>query len=139
LDRGLTYSKLRAAVRAILNGALFVASNRDHVIPVSDGLDPGAGSIVSAIEKAVSRPVDFDAGKPGRWIMDLAFRALGNPSREDVVVIGDRIDTDVEMARAYGVRSILVLTGLTRDSDLEGLGGRLADTIVVRDLSEIRI
>ncbi len=139
LDRGLTYGKLRAAVRAILNGAVFVATNLDHVIPVADGVDPGAGAIVSAIERATLRSIDFDAGKPGGWIMDLAFRALGNPPRDGVVVIGDRIDTDVEMARRYGVRSILVLTGLTRAEDLKNIGGRLTNTTVVRDLSELRI
>ena len=112
LDRNLTYQKLRAATRALLNGSLFIATNTDHVIPVEDGLDPGAGAIVAALESATGRKPDFIAGKPNPWIIDLVEKRLGI-SRQNLVIVGDRMDTDMRLAMAAEVRGILVLTGLT--------------------------
>ncbi|MEM0471334.1 MAG: HAD-IIA family hydrolase [Sulfolobales archaeon] len=112
LDRNLTYQKLRAAARALLNGSLFIATNTDHVIPVEDGLDPGAGAIIAALEATTGRKPDFVAGKPNPWIIDLVEKRLGIP-RQNLVIIGDRVDTDMKLAMDTGVRGILVLTGLT--------------------------
>lgn len=117
LDRNLSYQKLRAAVRALLRGSLFIATNTDHVIPVEDGLDPGAGAIIAALESASGRKPDFIAGKPNPWVIDLIERSL-NTSRDSIVVVGDRIDTDMRLTMLAGVRGVLVLTGLTKEEDI---------------------
>lgn len=112
LDRGLTYSKLDAALRAVMSGALFVAANEDHVIPVEDGLSPGAGAAVAALERALGRRPDFVAGKPNPWMVEVARRQAGIPGNARLIVIGDRVDTDAEMARRAGVDSLIVTTGV---------------------------
>jgi len=130
LDRGLNYLKLRAAARALLKGSLFIATNTDHMLPVEDGLDPGAGSIVAALEAATGRKVDFIAGKPNPWVVDHVARMYGI-SREEILVVGDRVDTDMKLAIDAGVRGLLVLTGYTKEEDLRGLEGAGAGNIYI--------
>ncbi len=140
LDRNLTYQRLRAAVRALLKGSLFIATNTDHVIPVEDGLDPGAGAIIAALETATGRKPDFVAGKPNPWIIDLIERMHGI-SRENIVVVGDRIDTDMRLAISAGVRGILVLTGLTKEEDLSRIVGKedltASGVSIIRSLKDL--
>ncbi len=135
LDRNLTYGKVEAALAALAKGALFVATNRDHVLPTESGPKPGAGAIVSMLETASRRRIDFDAGKPNPWILEIAMKAAGVQEPREVAVIGDRLDTDVEMARRAGAVPVLVLTGLTREDDIQGLES--GNTIIVRNLGEL--
>jgi len=111
LDRLVSYAKIKAALRSINSGALFVAANEDHVYPREDGLDPGAGSIVASIAKAAGREPDFVAGKPSPFMATLALEGLEGAK---ALIIGDRLDTDMEMARRAGIDGLLVLTGVTR-------------------------
>lgn len=111
LDRGVCYRGLAAAHKAILNGALFVATNTDRSFPVEEGTEPGAGAIVALLRESTGREPDFDAGKPGSWILGLALKRLGGGP---ALVVGDRVDTDMEMARRHGLPGLLVLTGVTR-------------------------
>ena len=110
LDRGLNYRKLAAAHKAILAGAIFLATNRDPNYPVPGGTEPGAGSIVALLEASTGRKPDFDAGKPGSWILGLALEASGSP--RNPLIVGDRVDTDMEMARRAGITGLLVRTGV---------------------------
>ncbi|MDT7890256.1 MAG: HAD-IIA family hydrolase [Desulfurococcales archaeon] len=133
LDRNLNYAKLRAAVRTLLGGALFIATNTDHLIPVEDGLDPGAGAIIAALEKASGRKVDYVAGKPNPWIVEYIINRYRVP-REELVVVGDRLDTDMRLAIDSGVRGILVLTGFTGEEEIknmEAMGNRYEGEIYI--------
>ncbi len=129
LDRNVTYRKLSQAMEHLTQGSMFIATNTDKALPRENGLSPGAGSIIKLLEEATGRRPDFIAGKPSKWIGQLALQIL--KSSGDIAVIGDRIDTDMELARRIGVNGILVLTGASR--------GRVyqQDFIVVRNLSEI--
>lgn len=111
LDRLFTYQKGRAALRSLIRGALFVAANEDHVLPRHDGLDPGAGAVVAFLERASGRRPDFVAGKPSPYIAELALHGRNGRA----LVVGDRLDTDVELAARSGLDALLVLTGLTRE------------------------
>ncbi|RLE98642.1 MAG: hypothetical protein DRJ57_03430 [Thermoprotei archaeon] len=119
LDRGLTYEKLAVALAHLRRGALFVATNRDSTLPSEAGELPGAGAIVAALEEAAGRRVDVEVGKPSPLIFEAVLKERGL-SRDEVLVIGDRLDTDVEGARRAGLASALVLTGVTKLGDLEG-------------------
>jgi 4-nitrophenyl phosphatase len=113
LDRGFDYQKLARATRAILAGARFVASNADALLPIEGGdVLPGAGSIVAAIRAATGvEPVVV--GKPEPAMFEAGLEKLGGLQPGQVAMIGDRLDTDIDGGRAAGLRTILVLTGVT--------------------------
>jgi HAD superfamily hydrolase (TIGR01450 family) len=106
------YAWIAAAATAVRNGARFIATNTDPTYPTTRGLMPGAGSIVAAI--AVASGVEPEiAGKPHRPMRDLVRSRIGG----EAWVIGDRVDTDIEMARHEpGWTSILVLSGVSEES-----------------------
>ncbi|XID94434.1 HAD-IIA family hydrolase [Paenibacillaceae bacterium WGS1546] len=117
LDRGLTYDRLAAGVRHLLNGAAFVQTNPDRLLPVNGGFIPGAGSVGAVLQAATGiEPVVI--GKPSRVLMDYALRLAGTEP-ERTWVIGDNPHTDLAAARDAGCPSILVLTGLCNAADWE--------------------
>jgi HAD superfamily hydrolase (TIGR01450 family) len=115
LDFDLSYDRLSRAADAVRFGARFIATNTDPTYPVADGLLPGGGSMVAAV--AVTTGVEPEvAGKPNPPMRAL-LRAKGIG---EAWVIGDRVDTDIALARAEpDWTSILVLTGVT-DPDQTG-------------------
>jgi HAD superfamily hydrolase (TIGR01450 family) len=109
LDWDLDYDRLTRAADAIRAGARFIATNTDPTYPVSDGLLPGGGAMVAAVERTTGIAPEV-AGKPHAPMREL-IRARGF---DDAWVIGDRVDTDIALARSEpGWRSILVGTGVT--------------------------
>ncbi len=112
VDFDFTYAKLSDAMAAVRGGAWLVATNRDSTYPTPEGLAPGAGSVVAAVETA-SGTAAVAAGKPEVPMRSLITSRLG---AGPVWVVGDRPDTDLAMAHAEGWGSILVLTGVTDDA-----------------------
>jgi HAD superfamily hydrolase (TIGR01450 family) len=109
LDPGLTYDKLKEASLAVAGGARLVATNDDATFPSSEGILPGAGAIVAALERATGITAEV-CGKPHPPML----RALAGHVRSGpVLVVGDRIDTDVAMGTAMGWSTALVATGVT--------------------------
>ncbi len=119
LDRAFTYASLTCATRAIVAGARFVATNTDALLPIEGGqVIPGAGSIVAAIQTATAvTPVVV--GKPQPGLFEHGLRRLGGMHPEQVAMIGDRLDTDIVGGRRAGLRTILVLSGVTTAAELE--------------------
>jgi 4-nitrophenyl phosphatase len=116
LDPQLTYQKLKAATLLLRRGADYIASNVDRTFPASDGLAPGAGSIVAALSTASDRePVIM--GKPHPAMFETALARLGTPA-ETTLMIGDRLDTDVAGAQRCGIMTVLVLSGVATREDL---------------------
>jgi 4-nitrophenyl phosphatase len=113
LDRAFTYAKLASATRDILQGAPFVATNADALLPVEGGqVVPGAGTMIAAIKTATGvEPVVL--GKPEPGLFEHGLRRLGGLEPAEAAMIGDRMDTDVDGGRRAGLRTILVLTGVT--------------------------
>ena len=116
-DTELTFDRLKNAVLAVNAGAEFIATNDDATFPAPDGLWPGAGAIVAAVERATGR-TPVIVGKPHRYMMDIALARLGGPS-ERTVLIGDRLETDVLGGRRAGIKTALVLTGVSKREDVE--------------------
>lgn len=135
LDREACYERLSRAAGEIRRGALFVLANRDPTLPSRSRFLAGAGAIAAFLETASGRSPDFVAGKPNPWMLRVAF---GEDSLEDLIVVGDRVDTDVKLAFNAGARAALVLTGASRGADGES-ARRLerAGVMVVRDLLEL--
>jgi 4-nitrophenyl phosphatase len=115
-DRGFTYAKLRTACSLIAAGARFVATNPDRALRTETGISPGTGAIVAAVEAGSGvRPLMI--GKPERRIMDLALERMGL-RREEAVCVGDNLDTDIRAGHHAGIRSVLILTGVSRRDDI---------------------
>lgn len=110
----VSYDVISEAAAAVHAGALFVATNADSTVPASDGPRPGNGSFLRVIAHATGHePVV--AGKPEPPLHDEAI--LRTEARRPLV-IGDRLDTDIEGATRRGADSLLVLTGVTTPVDL---------------------
>lgn len=111
IDWNLTYDKLKRATREIRRGAKFIGTNADKTFPSEEGIVPGAGSILAALE-AASETTPIVIGKPERMMFDIAVEKLG-VKPELTATLGDRLETDILGGQRAGLRSILVLTGVT--------------------------
>lgn len=115
LDRQFTYDKLAQATALIRSGAMFVGTNADRTLPVPEGLAPGAGSILAALEAATDvKPVVV--GKPEPEMYIFALERL-KTSPEETLIVGDRLDTDISGAQKIGCHTALLLSGVTQESD----------------------
>lgn len=111
LDFDFTYRKMARAVEAIGGGARFIATNADDRLPNETGYQPGAGACLAGITVA-SHVAPLIIGKPEPLMMTKAADHMGlDPA--DVVMVGDRLDTDILSAHRAGMMTALVLTGLT--------------------------
>ncbi|HVF09969.1 MAG TPA: phosphoglycolate/pyridoxal phosphate family phosphatase, partial [Abditibacteriaceae bacterium] len=111
IDRAFSYDKLRSAQRLILNGALFVATNRDTTYPTENGVVPGAGSLVASIE-AASGVTPVVVGKPRPAMVQMMLDKLGVAPAQ-ALLVGDRLDTDIVCAHRAGIAALFVATGVT--------------------------
>lgn len=116
LDREFTYEKLAWALDLLMNGAGFIATNTDAMLPTEHGFLPGAGSMVAAIQ-AASGVVPDVVGKPNKPIMDVLLKEYGLKN-EECVMVGDRLETDILAGIRAGMRTVLVLTGASGIGDI---------------------
>ena len=111
MDRTITYEKLKTATLLIRKGVPFIGTNPDRTFPSPDGLIPGSGSILAAIETATDQS-PLIIGKPKATIFTQAIEFLGEKP-ENVLVVGDRIETDIAGGQAAGCKCALVLSGVS--------------------------
>lgn len=111
MDRNVSYQKLRSATLLIRSGVPFIGTNPDRTFPSPDGLIPGAGSILAAIQAATDVAPKI-IGKPAPIMFMQALETLGEKP-ENVLVIGDRLETDIAGGQAAQCRCGLVLTGVS--------------------------
>jgi 4-nitrophenyl phosphatase len=111
LDRTITYEKLKKAGLLVRSGVSFIATNTDKTLPTPEGLIPGAGVIVGAVQIASDiNPVII--GKPGPDMYRLALQRIGL-TPEQVLVVGDRLETDIVGAQRLKCMTALVLSGVS--------------------------
>ncbi len=132
-DPAISHEKLTRATRHVLGGAALVATNADRIILTPEGALPEAGPLVAAIENATGRTARI-IGKPDPAIMDAAARRMG-VANEDCIAVGDNLMTDIPAAHAAGMKSALVLTGVSRREEIET--APCAPTWVADDLREL--
>lgn len=121
---------MRAAV-LIRDGLWWVASNTDMSIPTAFGLAPGHGVLVDTLRRFTGvEPVV--AGKPARPLLDETIRRVGG---ERPLMVGDRLDTDIEGARSMGIDSLLVMTGVTGAPELVAARPEERPSYVAADLA----
>jgi HAD superfamily hydrolase (TIGR01450 family) len=105
----IQFTDLDPAIRAVLSGAQIIGAGRDRTYPSADGLRPGTGALIAALEYATERTATV-VGKPDPQIFLTALDRLG-PGR--TLVIGDHLDSDLGGAAAAGLDAAIVLTGVT--------------------------
>ena len=109
-DRELDYKKLETAVDLLHHGAAFVATNPDLVCPMPGGkIIPDCGSICALLSAATDRQ-PYYIGKPNRNMIDLLSKKYNVPNAK-IVTVGDRLYTDIAIARNAGCVSVCVLSG----------------------------
>ena len=129
------YEIITKAVRLIEAGAQFIATNPDVNGPTEAGTVPGCGAMAALIEKA-SGKAPFFVGKPNPLMMRSALNYLDVHS-EDSAMVGDRMETDIVAGVESGMRTVLVLTGVTRRQDIERYPYR--PTWVVDSVADIEL
>jgi ribonucleotide monophosphatase NagD (HAD superfamily) len=125
------WEQLAEASVAIRSGASWVATNADRTLPTPRGPLPGNGSLVAALATALGRQPDVVVGKPEPTLFEQVARAHG--ARRPLVV-GDRVDTDIEGAHRAGMDSLLVLTGAGRPADVLDAPPQRRPTYLAADL-----
>jgi glycerol-1-phosphatase len=121
------------AARLVKDGLPYVASNTDLTIPTDYGLAPGHGMLVRAISDFAGVEPTV-AGKPSPPLLEETVRRVGG---ERPLMVGDRLDTDIEGAHEVGVDSLLVMTGVTHLVELVAATGPLRPTYVAADLEAL--
>lgn len=117
MDRGVTFEKLKRATLLIRGGARFVATNLDPTNPSEEGLLPGTGSMIAALETA-SGVKPMAIGKPEPIMYQLAMEQMG-ARPETTAAIGDRCDTDILGGKRAGLITICVLSGSSDRAEAE--------------------
>ena len=132
-DTELTYQKLVDACRLLDRGLPFIATNPDWVCPTADGYIPDCGSFCEMLKRATGRSPKF-IGKPEVYMPLLALERYG-VSKDEAVVVGDRLYTDVACGLNAGIDSIFVLSGEGTLEDIEQM--HINPTLVCKNVGEI--
>ena len=130
-DGGATYAKLKTACLLVQRGAKLVATNADGSYPAADGLWPGAGALLSVITTTTGAEPEV-IGKPFAPLFEAGLRRGGGGRP---LVVGDRLETDIEGAARLGWDTMLVLTGVSGRADVEATGVR--PTVIAEDVSAL--
>ncbi|NPV40769.1 MAG: HAD-IIA family hydrolase [Anaerolineae bacterium] len=111
LDRAFTYEKIKNASLMIQKGLPFYFTNPDPTYPTPEGIIPGAGTLLAALETASGVKAQL-AGKPLPFLFEVCLERL-ECTAEETLVVGDRLDTDILGGQASGCKTALVLTGIS--------------------------
>ena len=132
--RTFTFEMAEAALNMLLGGAKLVATNLDPNCPTQDGSRPGCGAIVAMLE-AASGLKAFSVGKPSPVMLRAARKELGLTT-DQTIVIGDTMDTDILGGVQLGFKTVLALSGTTREDDLKRYAFR--PDLMVESIADLR-
>jgi phosphoglycolate/pyridoxal phosphate phosphatase family enzyme len=135
MDRKFNFEKLKLAYEAILNGAKFVATNKDVTYPTEEGTVPAAGAIVKALEVSTHKRALL-LGKPHLFGLKTVMRSKGY-APTDTILVGDRLETDILAGKRLKVATVLVLSGITLEKTLQKAPPSLKPDYVIQSLSNL--
>ena len=130
-DGDATYGSLKTASLLVERGARLVATNAAASVPAADGLWPGAGALLAVITTTTGAEPEI-VGKPFAPLFESGLRRGGGGRP---LVVGDRLDTDIEGAANLGWDTMLVLTGVSTRAEAEG--ARARPTVIAEDVSAL--
>ena len=111
------FEKIELAINLVLKGAKLIGTNPDISGPVENGITPSTKALIAPIEIVTGKKAYY-VGKPNPLMMRIALKRLG-VKREDAIVIGDRMDTDVRCGLESEIDTLLVLSGITERSEID--------------------
>lgn len=123
IDRGITYDKLAQACLEVRAGATLIATNPDHAFPSHQGFLPGNGAFVRLVEYSTETDAIF-CGKPSPIMLELIQQATG-AAREEMVLIGDNMKTDLLAGVDFGIATIHVNSGVDRPETIREQGMKI--------------
>ncbi len=133
MDRKVNYEKLTRATLLIRAGVPFYATNSDKTFPTPQGLAPGAGAIIAAVEAATDVHPIY-GGKPQPTMLQVALERLGTTA-EQTLAVGDRLETDILGGYLAGCRTALVLSGVATLQEAETFSPK--PDIIANDLAQL--
>lgn len=116
-DRDFHYDHLNFAYQAVKLGAKMIATNPDRTCPVEVGDVPDCAGMIGAVEAVSGKKIDVQIGKPSVLTIEAALKIL-QLKPDECVMIGDRLETDIRMGIEAGMKTALVLSGITTEEDL---------------------
>ncbi|KAF8893092.1 HAD-like domain-containing protein [Infundibulicybe gibba] len=140
LDTRLTYTKISKAFQYLTRnpGCYFIATNEDSTYPSAEGLLPGAGSISAPLRYALGKD-PICTGKPSSAMMD-CIRAKVTFDPKTTIMVGDRLNTDIEFGQNGGLSTLLVLTGVTAEADIAGpSASSIVPDFVTASLADLKV
>lgn len=140
LDRNINYVKLsRAAAYIRDQKCAFVATNTDGSYPNAGGVvSGGSGCMVAAISTICGKKPDVVIGKPNSVFIDLILESHPEIHRKDIIMIGDRLDTDVAFARQSQVLSLCVLSGITSEEAIQRAEGIYVPHLFTNSITDLQ-
>ncbi len=133
IDREINFNKMREATLLVRRGVPFYATNPDKTFPTPRGEIPGAGAWISVITTATGVEPIY-AGKPFPFMMELSLERLG-AKKQEALVVGDRLETDIAAGQAVGCPCALVLSGVSTREQAEAWKPKI--DIVTDDLASL--
>ena len=133
LDRNATYKSYSEALHHILAGAKFIATNPDRLLANNGTFDIGNGAVIDMLEYA-SGVEAIKIGKPYQIILDILLEEK-NLKKEDLIFIGDNLETDIKLGYDAKIETIMVCSGVHTEKDIERL--KVYPTRVVKNLREL--
>ena len=121
-SRTYTYENILRAVKFVQNGAKLIGTNPDMTGPTEQGIVPATGALISPIEQATGNKAYF-VGKPNPLMMRTALKKI-RCQREDTVIVGDRMDTDIIAGVESEIATVLVLSGCTSREEVKAFAYR---------------
>jgi len=137
IDRNFNYAKLTTALRAVKNGAKFIATNLNPSKLTEEGIVPGAGPMVAALETCSGTKPEIIVGKPTPMLFDICISNM-KIGKEEVATIGDVVDVDIIGGNRLGIYTILVLTGIAKKEDLKNLKGEMKPKLVLDSIADLK-
>lgn len=134
-DTSLTYEKIKIACNHIRNGAEYLCTHPDYNCPTETGFIPDSGAIAALVTASTGVKPTY-LGKPYAATIDMICEVTGI-DREDMCIFGDRLYTDIALGKRHGVTSVLVLSGETKQADIDIADEKSRPDFIYADLGAV--
>ena len=133
LQKDIDYNGYSKALSYLLNGAKLIGTNKDRILAKPSGFELGNGAIISMFEYA-SKQISPDIAKPSCVILEYCCKYF-DLNYEDIVLIGDNLETDIKLGFNLSIKTVFVQTGIHTKSDIDSL--KIYPDVIVDELSDL--